>query len=58
MSSTEILNSACFFNFSPITNQFYDPKHHNLGLLSFYEIMLLANFEILSNRTYLYNETF
>ena len=31
--------------FLPIMKQCDAPKHHNLGLLSFYEIMSLANFE-------------
>ena len=45
------------------------PKHHNLSFLTFYEIMALAKFEILSSRkliitlrnserTYLYKEVF
>ena len=47
MSSIEIFfDSACFLKFSPITKQLDAPKHHDLGLLSSYEIMSLANFEI------------
>ena len=48
----KFFNSACFFKFSPIAKQFDVPKHHNVSLLSFYEIMSLANFEILSSRKF------
>ena len=41
-----------FPKFSPITKQFDTPKHDHLGLISFYEIMSLANFEILSSRKF------
>ena len=44
MSSIEISQQCLFLKCSPITKQVDTPKHHNLGLLSFYEIMSLANF--------------
>ena len=45
-------DSACFIKFSPIKKQFDTPKHHNPGLLPFYEIISIDNFEILSSRKF------
>ena len=45
-------DSACFLKFLPVTKHFDTPKHHNLGLLSFYEIMSLANFRIYPRRKF------
>ena len=41
-----------FLDFSPTAKEFDAPKQQNLGLLSFYEIISLANFEILSSRKF------
>ena len=51
-AALKFLDSACFPKFSPIKKQFDAPKHHNLGLLFFYEIMSLANFGILSRNKF------
>ena len=45
----KFFGTACLLKFSLITNQIDAPIHHNIGFLSFYEIMSLANFEILSS---------
>ena len=41
-----------FSNCHLLKNIFHASKHHNLSLLSFYGIMSLANFEILSSRKF------
>ena len=48
----KFFNSACFLKFSPTTKQFDARKRDKLGLHSFYDIMSLANFEILSIRKF------
>ena len=46
------LTVLAFSNFHHLQNIFGAPKHDNLNLLSLYEIMSLANFEILSSRKF------
>ena len=39
----KFFGTACLLKFSLITNQIDAPIHHNIGFLSFYEIMSLAS---------------
>ena len=48
----KFFDSARFLKFSPITKQFDASKHHNISLLSFYEIISLAYFDILLRRKF------
>ena len=53
MSSIEFFRQGLFskiFTYYKAQNDV--PKHHNFGLRSFYEIMSLANFEILSSKKF------
>ena len=52
MSGIEFFQQSLFSQIFAYYKAMWCPKQNNFGLLSFYEIISLANFEILSSRLF------